>query len=380
MIDKDEYPQTAEIESRCVNMLADLWNAPDAHHGVGVSTTGSSEACHARRDGAAAQVARASPDRGHADRPPQHRDGRQRPGLLAQVRPLLGRRAAAGPDGGRSLRADAGGGGHAVRREHDRRGPASSARPSPASTSRSPRSATRSTSSRSGRASTSRSTSTPRAAASSRRSSSPISLWDFRLPRVKSINASGHKFGLAPLGVGWVIWRDAGGSARGADLPGQLPRRRHAHLRAQLLAARRPDRRPVLQLPPPRPGGLPEDPAGRAGRRPAISPTGSRTLGPFGIITRGTDLRRCRGRSRTAPTSPCSSSRTRSGSTAGRCPPTRCPRTARTSRSAASSSATASARDLARPPPDDLGTVLDRFAAEPDRSPSAVGPPGFSHT
>lgn len=32
--------------------------------------------------------------------------------------------------------------------------------------------------------------------------------WDFRLPRVKSINASGHKFGLSPLGVGWVIWSD----------------------------------------------------------------------------------------------------------------------------------------------------------------------------
>ena len=32
--------------------------------------------------------------------------------------------------------------------------------------------------------------------------------WDFRLPRVKSINTSGHKFGLAPLGVVWVIWRD----------------------------------------------------------------------------------------------------------------------------------------------------------------------------
>ena len=31
---------------------------------------------------------------------------------------------------------------------------------------------------------------------------------DFRLPRVRSISASGHKFGLAPLGVGWVIWRD----------------------------------------------------------------------------------------------------------------------------------------------------------------------------
>jgi len=33
--------------------------------------------------------------------------------------------------------------------------------------------------------------------------------WDFRLPRVKSISASGHKYGLAPLGCGWVVWRDA---------------------------------------------------------------------------------------------------------------------------------------------------------------------------
>ena len=37
----------------------------------------------------------------------------------------------------------------------------------------------------------------------------PDILWDFRLPRVKSISTSGHKFGLAPLGVGWVVWRDA---------------------------------------------------------------------------------------------------------------------------------------------------------------------------
>jgi glutamate decarboxylase len=36
----------------------------------------------------------------------------------------------------------------------------------------------------------------------------PDVLFDFRLPRVKSISTSGHKFGLAPLGVGWVIWRD----------------------------------------------------------------------------------------------------------------------------------------------------------------------------
>ncbi|WP_341679215.1 glutamate decarboxylase [Niveibacterium sp. SC-1] len=32
--------------------------------------------------------------------------------------------------------------------------------------------------------------------------------WDFRLPRVQSINASGHKFGLVPPGIGWVVFRE----------------------------------------------------------------------------------------------------------------------------------------------------------------------------
>ncbi|KAA9154062.1 glutamate decarboxylase [Amycolatopsis acidicola] len=45
MIDKDEYPQTAELERRCVNILADLWHAPDPSAIMGCSTTGSSEAC-----------------------------------------------------------------------------------------------------------------------------------------------------------------------------------------------------------------------------------------------------------------------------------------------------------------------------------------------
>ena len=40
--------------------------------------------------------------------------------------------------------------------------------------------------------------------------------WDFRLPRVKSINASGHKYGLVYPGVGWVVWRDR------EDLPEEL--------------------------------------------------------------------------------------------------------------------------------------------------------------
>ncbi|MDF9813928.1 glutamate decarboxylase [Streptomyces sp. SPB162] len=45
MIDKDEYPRTAELERRCVAILADLWNAPDPTAVIGCSTTGSSEAC-----------------------------------------------------------------------------------------------------------------------------------------------------------------------------------------------------------------------------------------------------------------------------------------------------------------------------------------------
>ncbi|OEL25461.1 Glutamate decarboxylase 2 [Dichanthelium oligosanthes] len=40
--------------------------------------------------------------------------------------------------------------------------------------------------------------------------------WDFRLPLVKSINVSGHKYGLVYAGVGWVIWRNK------EDLPEDL--------------------------------------------------------------------------------------------------------------------------------------------------------------
>ena len=43
MIDKDEYPRTADLEQRCVRILGDLWHAPGET--IGCSTTGSSEAC-----------------------------------------------------------------------------------------------------------------------------------------------------------------------------------------------------------------------------------------------------------------------------------------------------------------------------------------------
>ena len=45
MIDKDEYPQTAELERRCVNILSNLWHVPAGSAATGCSTTGSSEAC-----------------------------------------------------------------------------------------------------------------------------------------------------------------------------------------------------------------------------------------------------------------------------------------------------------------------------------------------
>jgi glutamate decarboxylase len=44
MIDKDEYPQTAEIERRCVNIIGRMWHAPGTGDVTGTSTTGSSEA------------------------------------------------------------------------------------------------------------------------------------------------------------------------------------------------------------------------------------------------------------------------------------------------------------------------------------------------
>ena len=44
----------------------------------------------------------------------------------------------------------------------------------------------------------------------------PDLAWDFRLPMVKSINVSGHKYGLVYPGVGFVVWRDE------EDLPDDL--------------------------------------------------------------------------------------------------------------------------------------------------------------
>ena len=74
MIDKDEYPQTAEIEQRCVNMLADLWNVASGSTAIGCSTTGSSEACMLGGHGAA------SGNGGSGGRPPGKSTDQAEPG------------------------------------------------------------------------------------------------------------------------------------------------------------------------------------------------------------------------------------------------------------------------------------------------------------
>jgi glutamate decarboxylase len=206
MIDRDEYPQTAEIESRAAHMVADLWNAPDAANTVATSAIGSSEAC--MLGGMAAKWRWREKRRAAglpADKPNMvcgavqvvwHKFARywdielrevpMAPGkyeltpedVLANVDentimvvPTLGvtytgayelvepiaraldeLAASGGPDV--DIHVDAASGGFLA----------------------------------------------PFCA--------PDLVWDFRLPRVKSISSSGHKFGLAPLGVGWVVWRD----------------------------------------------------------------------------------------------------------------------------------------------------------------------------
>ena len=44
-IDKDEYPMTADLENRCVDIIGSLWNADPEEKPMGTSTVGSSEAC-----------------------------------------------------------------------------------------------------------------------------------------------------------------------------------------------------------------------------------------------------------------------------------------------------------------------------------------------
>lgn len=214
MIDKDEYPQTAEIEARCVRMLADLWNAPDPTGTLGCSTVGSSEAAMLgglalkwqwRKKRHAAGLS--------ADKPNMicgpvqicwHKFARYFDVELREV-PLEGDRLI--------LNAE-----EVLKRVDENTigvvptmGVTFTCQYEPVKAINDALDTLQ--------AETGLDVPIHVDGASGGFLApfcAPDVPWDFRLPRVKSINASGHKFGLAPLGVGWIIWREA------TDLPKEL--------------------------------------------------------------------------------------------------------------------------------------------------------------
>ena len=273
MIDKDEYPQTAELEMRCVHMLAELWNAPEPgehhrhfHHRL-------QRGLHARRPGAQMALARAA--RAKPANPPTvptsswartPRSAGTNSSAIGTWRsawfPLEGDGVVTDPERAAAMCDENTIGVVAVLGSTftgDYEDVAASA--------------PRSTVCRKRPASISRSTWMAPAELSWRHSCSPKSSWDFRLPRVKSINTSGHKYGLVFPGVGWVIWREA------SDLHPELVfnvdylGRHDAHAGHQFFAAGQPGGGAVLQPDPPGQVGLPRHPPGLPGGRRASRQT-----------------------------------------------------------------------------------------------------------
>ena len=207
MIDKDEYPQTAEIESRCVEIIADLWNAPPSEKATGCSTTGSSEAAML---GGLALKWRWRERMRAAGRPTTT------PNLVAginvqicwekfcrywDVEPRLvameGDRYTLGADEAAAL-CDENTIGVAAILGSTFDGSYEPVAEVAAALDKLERE---------------RGIAVPiHVDAASGGFIAPFLqpdlVWDFRIPRVQSINASGHKYGLVYPGVGWALWRD----------------------------------------------------------------------------------------------------------------------------------------------------------------------------
>jgi glutamate decarboxylase len=208
VIDKDEYPQTAEIERRCVNILARLWNSPEAEVTTGCSTTGSSEA-----------VMLAALALKWKWRERQIATGRptDRPNLVTganvqvcwekfcrywdvepRLVPLEGDRLHLTPE-------------EAVKHCDENTIGVAAVLGSTFDGSYEPVDAI-ATALDQLEAATGLDIPLHVDAASGGFVApfiQPDLEWDFRIPRVKSINSSGHKYGLVYPGVGWAIWRDA---------------------------------------------------------------------------------------------------------------------------------------------------------------------------
>ncbi len=214
MIDKDEYPQTAAIEERCVHMLADLWNAPDAADTIGCSTTGSSEAAML---GGMAMKWRWREKMRAAGKPTDkpnlvcgpvqicwHKFARYWDIELREI-PLEGDRLIMNAEE------------VIARCDENTIGVV----PTLGVTFTCQYEPVHEVSDALDRLQETQGLDIPIHVDGASGGflapfCAPELTWDFRLPRVKSINTSGHKYGLAPLGVGWAVWRDA------SDLPKDL--------------------------------------------------------------------------------------------------------------------------------------------------------------
>jgi glutamate decarboxylase len=208
MIDKDEYPQTAEIESRCVQIIGDLWHAPAGEPVTGCSTTGSSEAVML---GGLALKWRWRERMRAAGR------SAERPNIVAGINvqvcwekfcryfdveprfvPMEGGRYQLGAEEAAAL-CDENTIGVAAILGSTFDGSYEPVKQIAAALDRLEKE---------------RGVDVPiHVDAASGGFIAPFLQpkleWDFRIPRVQSINASGHKYGLVYPGVGWAIWRDA---------------------------------------------------------------------------------------------------------------------------------------------------------------------------
>jgi len=214
MIDKDEYPQTAEIEARCVRMLADLWNSPTPGDTMGCSTTGSSEA--AMLGGLAMkwrwrkkrQAEGKSTDKPNMICGPVqicwHKFARYFDVELREI-PLEGDRLIMNVE-------------EVLKRVDEN---TIGVVPTLGVTFTCQYEPVKAVAEALDRLQKETGLDIPihvdgASGAFLAPFCAPELEWDFRIPRVKSINTSGHKFGLAPLGVGWVVWREK------SDLPDEL--------------------------------------------------------------------------------------------------------------------------------------------------------------
>ncbi|QDT64311.1 glutamate decarboxylase [Calycomorphotria hydatis] len=214
MVDKDEYPQTAEIEARCVHMLANLWNSPEDHNAVGCSTNGSSEAAML---GGMAMKRRWEAKRKAAGKPIDkpnlitgpvqvcwHKFARYWDIELREI-PMEQDRLIMTPE-------------EVIKRCDEN---TIGVVPTLGVTFTCQYEPVEAVALALDKLEQEQGLDIPIHVDGASGGflapfCAPDLKWDFRLPRVKSINSSGHKFGLAPLGVGWILWREA------ADLPEEL--------------------------------------------------------------------------------------------------------------------------------------------------------------